>query len=90
MAKRPSKHVRAPRPLNPSLGTSAVKHDGRWVVRSITGQATHKSYRCPSCSQIIQPGTPHVVAWPADPPLGSDSAVAYRRHWHTGCWQRRP
>jgi hypothetical protein len=90
MAKRPSKHLRPPRPLDPSLGTSAIKHDGPWVVRAVTGQASQKSYRCPSCSQVIAPGTPHVVAWPSEPPLGSDSAVANRRHWHTSCWQRRP
>jgi len=68
---------------------SADKHDGRWIVRSVTGQAAHKAYRCPSCSQVIPPGTPHVVAWSAEPPIGSDSAVANRRHWHTSCWQRR-
>jgi len=90
MAKRPSKHLRPPRPLDPSLGTSAIKHDGPWVVRAVTGQASQKSYRCPSCSQVIAPSTPHVVAWPSEPPLGSDSAVANRRHWHTSCWQRRP
>ena len=90
MAKRPSKHLRPPRPLDPSLGTSAIKHDGPWVVRAVTGQASQKSYRCPSCSPVIAPGTPHVVAWPSEPPLGSDSAVANRRHWHTSCWQRRP
>lgn len=90
MARRPSKHLRPHRPLDPTLGTSAAKQDGAWVVRNVTGQASHKSYRCPSCSQVITPGTPHVVAWPSEPPLGSDSAVAYRRHWHTSCWQRRP
>ena len=24
-----------------------------------------KTYRCPGCDQVILPGTPHVVAWPA-------------------------
>jgi hypothetical protein len=88
MSRRPSKHLRPPRPLNPSLGTSAIKQDGRWIVRTVTGQSAQKSYRCPGCSQTIPPGTPHVVAWPSEPALGSGSAVANRRHWHTSCWQR--
>lgn len=89
MARRPSKHLRPARPLDPGLATSANRRDGAWVVRTVSGQATQKSYRCPSCNQIISPGTPHVVAWPAEPPMGGDSAVAHRRHWHTSCWQRR-
>jgi hypothetical protein len=58
--------------------------DGEWVVRSVSGSAATKAYRCPGCSQEIVPGTPHVVAWPADEPEGS----VERRHWHTGCWRR--
>jgi hypothetical protein len=54
-----------------------------WVVRSITGSASTKPYRCPGCDQQIPPATPHLVAWPAD------GALDDRRHWHTGCWQAR-
>ena len=59
--------------------------DGVWTVRSIPGSAATKSYRCPGCDQVIVPGVPHVVAWPADEAEGS----VERRHWHTGCWRRR-
>jgi hypothetical protein len=89
MARRPSKHTRPARPLGSGHGTSAVKSDGRWIVRSVAGAAAVKSYRCPGCSQLIVPGTPHVVVWPAVPSLLSDSGVEERRHWHTACWQRR-
>lgn len=89
MARRSSKHLREPRPLNPRLGTSATKDDGRWIVRTIAGAAATKPYRCPGCSQVIPAGTPHLVAWPAEPGLAGPGGVADRRHWHTGCWQRR-
>lgn len=89
MARRPSKHTRPARPLGSGHGTSATKSDGRWIVRSVAGAAAVKSYRCPGCSQLIPPGTPHVVVWPAVPSLLSDSGVEERRHWHTACWQRR-
>jgi hypothetical protein len=69
--------------------------DGDWVVRQITGAATDKTYRCPVCDQEIRPGTPHVVTWPAyarDSDLDrwdTDSAMDWRRHWHTACWRAR-
>jgi hypothetical protein len=59
--------------------------DGEWVVRPVSGAATVKAYRCPGCDQEIVPGTPHVVAWPADRVVGVDE----RRHWHTACWRYR-
>jgi len=89
MARRPSKHTRSARPLGSGHGTSATKSDGQWVVRSVAGAAAVKSYRCPGCAQLIVPGTPHVVVWPAVPSLLSGSGVEERRHWHTACWQRR-
>lgn len=89
MARRPSKHLRPPRPLNPRLGTSATKEDGRWVVRTVAGSAATKSYRCPGCQQILPPGTPHLVVWPTDPGLTGQAGLAERRHWHTACWERR-
>lgn len=87
--RRPSKHLRTPRPLGSGHATDAIKSDGRWIVRSVSGAAATKDYRCPGCDQIIRPGTPHVVVWPADPGLGFDSGPEQRRHWHTACWQRR-
>lgn len=61
-----------------------------WRTRSVGG--SDKPYRCPGCDQMIAPGTPHLVVWPADHLLGDDAALADRRHWHTSCWRagRRP
>ena len=89
MARRPSKHVRAPRPLGAGHATSVEKIDGRWIVRSVPGTAATKPYRCPGCDHPVAPGTPHVVAWPSAPEVGLDRAVDARRHWHTSCWERR-
>ncbi len=89
MARRPSKHLRPARPLGSGHASAAIKADGRWIVRSISGAAAVKDYRCPGCHQLIPPGTPHLVAWPDQPGLLSSSGLEERRHWHTGCWQRR-
>jgi len=56
--------------------------DGAWVVRSVTGSASTKTYRCPGCDHEIRPATPHVVAWP-------EGALDDRRHWHRACWAAR-
>jgi hypothetical protein len=56
-----------------------------WVVQTITGAASTKTYRCPGCDHEIRPATPHVVAYPADG-LGG---VEARRHWHSACWSSR-
>jgi hypothetical protein len=90
MARRQSKHLRPARPLSAGHATSVIKSDGRWIVRSVPGSAATKAYRCPGCNAEIRPATPHVVAWPDTPGLLSQSPVDERRHWHTGCWQRRP
>ena len=63
--------------------------DGEWHVRSVSGAAATKPYRCPGCDQEIPAGTPHVVAWPGDDLLGPQSALGARRHWHRSCWQAR-
>ncbi|SNR92302.1 hypothetical protein SAMN04488107_0665 [Geodermatophilus saharensis] len=69
--------------------------DGDWVVRSLTGAASTKPYRCPGCDQEIRPGTPHLVTWPAYArdsdldPWDTDSAADLRRHWHAACWRAR-
>ena len=45
------------------------------MVRQIPGAAATKEYRCPGCDQEILPGTPHVVAWPAEAPRGGNAAA---------------
>lgn len=53
-------------------------------MRSVAGAGAVKAYRCPGCVQLIPPGTPHVVVWPA-----ADADAADRRHWHRTCWDAR-
>ena len=89
MARRPSKHLRPARPLGAGHASAQAKSDGSWVVRSVPGARAGKAYRCPGCQQVVAPGTPHVVVWPAEPAWSSASGVEERRHWHTGCWARR-
>ncbi len=89
MPKRPSKHLRPPRPLSSSFASATDKADGRWMTQTMPGQAATKEYRCPGCDQVIQVGTPHVVVWPHVPTVGSSRAVDERRHWHNSCWNRR-
>jgi hypothetical protein len=82
-----------------AIGRGAVRResgsDGDWLVRSVTGAAATKTYRCPGCNQEIRPATPHVVAWP-DTSVDEDDGqgLTDRRHWHTACWgartRRRP
>ena len=52
------------------------------VVRSVSGTASARPYRCPGCDQELAAGTPHVVVWPEGHPDD-------RRHWHTACWTAR-
>ena len=74
------------RPLPAGLGGVRTEsaRDGDWHLRSVPAGHADKAYRCPGCAQLIQPGTPHVVAWPTDPGGAQD-----RRHWHTACWAAR-
>jgi hypothetical protein len=73
--------------LSTGLGWAKAEagQDGDWLVRHIPANSATKVYRCPGCDHEIQPGTPHVVAWPAE----EHGSVADRRHWHTGCWTAR-
>ena len=65
---------------------SEERYAGRlWSVRRVSGARSERAYRCPGCEQDVVPGTPHVVAWPADGAGG----VGDRRHWHSGCWAAR-
>jgi len=50
------------------------------TVRAVSGEKG-KSYRCPGCQQLIQPGVPHLV-------VVSGEDLEGRRHWHTPCWKR--
>ncbi|MBC7630001.1 hypothetical protein [Aeromicrobium sp.] len=83
VARRPEKAVRA-RPER-----VAEKADGSFYFRPIAGSSSTKDYRCPGCAQLIRQATPHVVAWPVEKALLSESAIDERRHWHTACWSRR-
>jgi len=82
-------------PLPPRRDVVEEAADGDWVVRSLTGAASTKPYRCPGCDQEIRPATPHVVSWPAYPrdsdldAWDTESAADQRRHWHTVCWRER-
>lgn len=90
MARRPSKHLRPARPLVSSgFARTETKADGRWLVQAMSADRSVKTYVCPGCHRPVTPGTAHVVAWPAEAPLGESSAVASRRHWHGACWSRR-
>ncbi|AQP52679.1 hypothetical protein BW733_15905 [Tessaracoccus flavescens] len=85
--RRQSKHLRAPRPLLAGGSQSRVQRRGvDYIVRNVPAQRSEKEYRCPGCSQRVAPGTAHVVVWPATPPLGNESGLEVRRHWHTHCW----
>ncbi|QIK73333.1 hypothetical protein G7070_15015 [Propioniciclava coleopterorum] len=89
MAKRPSKHLRPPRPLSTSFARSEAKRDGTWLIQSMPAGRSVKDYLCPGCHQSIPAGAPHLVAWPSVAPIGASSGVDHRRHWHSACWARR-
>lgn len=89
MARRPSKHLRPPRPLSTSFARQEAKRDGAWVVQPMSGGRSVKAYTCPDCHRTIPAGASHVVAWPSQPRFGATSAVDDRRHFHTACWERR-
>jgi hypothetical protein len=84
--RKPPKNE-VPRPLGGGVGWARAESgpDGDWLVRAISGAQAQKTYRCPGCDHEIRPGTPHVVAWPAE----ETGSVEERRHWHQGCWDSR-
>ncbi|MEO6083672.1 MAG: hypothetical protein ABIQ18_11275 [Umezawaea sp.] len=75
------------RPLGGGTGWARTESatDGDWQVRNVAGTQTTKHYRCPGCDHQIQPGTPHLVAWPTT----DYGSVEERRHWHLACWTSR-
>ncbi|WP_205843663.1 hypothetical protein [Nakamurella deserti] len=90
MPRRSSGAVRRGRtPVTPEAAPTGGREDhqelreGTFTVRSVTGAAALKTYRCPGCQHEIRSGTAHVVVWPAA------ADVTERRHWHSSCWQRR-
>ncbi|MFE1513790.1 hypothetical protein [Corynebacterium bovis] len=71
------------------FGTQRVRGPGwaageEYLMRRMGASSARKFYVCPGCHQNIPPGVAHVVAWP-DTSRGAED----RRHWHTGCWERR-
>ena len=85
---------REPRDIEKAFGFQRVEsaRDGDWIVRSVAGASTAKTYRCPGCDQEIRPGMPHLVAWPADTEQAAwhgGGGLDDRRHWHTPCWNAR-
>lgn len=90
MARRVSKHLRAPRPLLGGGSQRRVRRGGAdYIVRDVPAGRAVKEYVCPGCLHAVAPGTAHVVAWPATAPLGSDTGLEARRHWHRHCWGAR-
>ena len=72
----------------PGWQTQRSTADGEFLVRTVPGAGSQKTYRCPGCQQLIPVGVAHVVVWPVWTGE-NDGGVANRRHWHTSCWQRR-
>ncbi|MCU0274940.1 MAG: hypothetical protein MUE34_17080 [Acidimicrobiales bacterium] len=56
---------------------------GEFEVRFLQPYQAVKRYLCPGCHRDIPPGLGHVVVVPLEAP-------DLRRHWHRGCWERRP
>lgn len=61
------------------LGPASGRVEG-FEVRRTANQ--DKRYRCPYCQGWVEPGTPHLVAFPSGRP-------EERRHYHSGCWSRQ-
>lgn len=86
--RRPSKHLRPPRPLNRAAHASKRStRSGTYLVRDVPAERALKPYTCPGCSNQIAVGMAHIVAWPEDPGLGHASGLDERRHWHKHCWR---
>ncbi len=87
-SRRPSKHVRAPRPLDTSRQASRqATRTGSFLVREVPASRAIKSYVCPGCQNSIPAGMAHVLAWPETPSMGFASGMEQRRHWHKHCWR---
>ena len=71
------------------LGTRQIesKRGREWNVQPMTAVNALKAYKCPGCQLEIQPGVAHIVVWPNDGIMGSESDLRSRRHWHEHCWR---
>lgn len=94
MARRSRRRYADPHPeldvqsvLRGNARVESTADGSRWSVRPVAG--SDKSYRCPGCDQLIQPGVGHVVVWADDHLFGAEAALDDRRHWHRACWQAR-
>ena len=76
MAKRPSKHLRPPRPLSRSAFAQLERHaDGEWMVQTMPANAATKQYTCPGCGRPIALGVSHIVAWPRQASIARQAAL---------------
>ncbi|MGV0646104.1 hypothetical protein [Mycolicibacterium sp. XJ879] len=83
---RPSRRRPAPSTPMPVPRRIEIGPDGyEYEVRPVPASRATKTYRCPGCDHEIQPGTPHLVVFPAE----GGGAIEDRRHWHTPCWTHR-
>ncbi|WP_344307422.1 hypothetical protein [Brevibacterium samyangense] len=91
-SRRSNKWARDTRELSFSLNGLRRTHDepdGRWIVQSVRGNSSGKSYICPGCNQVLPASTAHVVAWRSDEEFGIGVGLDGRRHWHAACWRSR-
>ena len=87
-SRRPSKHLRAPRPLDTARHpTRRSMRAGTFLVRDVPADRALKPYTCPGCGNTVAVATPHVLVWPETPGIGYESGIEQRRHWHTHCWR---
>lgn len=85
--RRPSKHLREPRPLLAGgYQRSETRRGVTYIVRDVPAHRSTKTYTCPGCQHDIAPGIAHIVAWPQVAPAGSQTGLEARRHWHQHCW----
>ena len=73
-----------------AAGRVEVGADGEWQVRQVSGSAATRDYRCPGCDQVIAPGTPHLVAWPAADTARSTNGGTGTRRAGRPAARRRP
>jgi hypothetical protein len=66
-----------------SLPRVEFKRGLEYQVQQTTGRVTeeNKSWVCPVCTLVIEPGTMHTVAWDLHRGVGT------RRHFHNHCWK---
>lgn len=64
-----------------------VRRGTEWTVQPVSDARAVKTYSCPGCAHLIEPGVAHLVVWRADGVLGDAADIAARRHWHAHCWK---